>query len=51
MEFDKGVWQVKTPIASRELDLFNVQSGKVAKANDGLSGGDEGLCKVTYHRR
>ena len=41
LQFDQGVGQVKTAIASWKLHSFNAESGEIAEANDGLSCGDK----------
>ena len=48
MKFDKGVGKVKTAVTPRKLNLLDGEVRKVTKPNDGLRGGDEGLCKITY---
>ena len=51
LQFDQGVGQVKTVIASWKLYLLNSESGKIAEANDGLGCGDKSLCEGTNHGR
>ncbi len=46
MKFDKGVGKVKTAVTARKSNLLDGEVRKVAKTNDGLRSGDEGLSEV-----
>ena len=49
LEFNDGVGEVETTVATRKLKLFNGEGREVAKANDCLCSGNECLRKIAYN--
>ena len=49
MKFDDWVGEIEAPMTTWQLELLNAERGEVAKANDALRCGNEGLCEGADH--